>query len=93
MFMNFFSVQIFPSEVNNILLSHPGVVDSATVGVDLAMVDDVDSAGDSDTVGVNHSPIHQVPHCFVVRTNEDDVTEYMMKQALYGNNLLNCFAH
>ena len=57
------------------------------------MLDDVDSAGDSDTVGVNHYPIHQVPHCFVVRTNEDDVTEYMMKQALYGNNLLNCFAH
>ena len=27
-------IQIFPSEIDNVLLSHPGVVDSATVAVD-----------------------------------------------------------
>ena len=29
----FFTIQIFPYELDSIFLSHPGVVDSATVGV------------------------------------------------------------
>ena len=63
-----FSPQIFPYEIDSIFMCHPGVVDSATVGV-------------------NHPDSDQVPHCFVVRSNENKVTEYMLKQILKGRHI------
>ena len=61
----FFTIQILPYKINSILLSHPGVVDSATLGV-------------------NHPDAVQIPHCFVIRTNDDKVTGYLLKQLLNG---------
>ena len=61
----FFTIQILPYEIDSIFLSHPRVVDSATVGVD-------------------HPEAGQIPHCFVVRRKDFELTEYILKQALNG---------